>query len=251
MRKIFKKGLGCILSAIALAACIAVPAFAEYSYGPSTTFSANGVTYIAHPEIGSGDGSMINGYGMVNASRTVQTGWMGANIRIYINTGTLFAQNTAYNNIDMQYFIAYTSSPPGSFYRFYASGTAYGWAGTSYVGKSMSNTGPVSRSAESFVVKSYPVNESGMTYGSGLSAEYVGEEPDLISAIGKNGIDGYVKNTDINMPIPSNPEEAVSLYGTSNIKTVPVYDVDGTTIVDWFDTEIGVGLEGTPNTSVS
>lgn len=44
----------------------------------------------------------------------------------------------------------------------------------------------------------YPETEAGETYGSTLLADVVGCEPDLIAARGTNGLDGYVRNEDLN-----------------------------------------------------
>lgn len=244
--------LTCVVLAVVLTMCAVVPAFATFVYGPTHTQSVNGVTYTTQAEIGTGDGSVINGYGLVNASRTVSAGTMGATISVYAYTTQLIAQNTAYNSYDMQYFIAYTSGASRGFSIFYGKGTGYAWNGSGYTDIPIRYTpNAATRSVEAFAVSSYPVNESGMTYGSGLSTEYVGMEPDLVAAIGNGGVDGYVKSADLEIPVPSSPEEAVSLYGATGVKTIPVYDLDGTTIVDQFDIELGGGSEGDQSSYLS
>ena len=70
----------------------------------------------------------------------------------------------------------------------------------------------------------YPVNQSGESYGSGLLAEIVGEEPDLIEAIGVNGIVGYVRAEELEADYDVPPEEDV---------IISVYDLDGL-VVDTF-----------------
>ena len=42
----------------------------------------------------------------------------------------------------------------------------------------------------------YPVNSKGEAYGSAMLASVVGYEPDLISAIGTDGIEGYLRLED-------------------------------------------------------
>ncbi len=64
----------------------------------------------------------------------------------------------------------------------------------------------------------YPVNQSGESYGSGLMAEIVGEEPDLIEAVGVNGICGYVRAEELEADYDVPPEEDV---------IISVYNLDG------------------------
>lgn len=55
----------------------------------------------------------------------------------------------------------------------------------------------------------YEKNENGETFGSALSAETIGHEPDLIAAIGTNGVEGYVRSSDFDTGVTS-PEEAIA-----------------------------------------
>lgn len=57
----------------------------------------------------------------------------------------------------------------------------------------------------------YPVNESGLSYGSAAQAVSVETEPDLILAEGTNGKVGYVYSKDLNGETPKSPEEAVQM----------------------------------------
>ena len=55
-----------------------------------------------------------------------------------------------------------------------------------------------SRSAvERVAVTSYPTNAKGETYGSYLDRNTVGQAPDLIAAMGENGVKGYIRLNDI------------------------------------------------------
>ena len=82
----------------------------------------------------------------------------------------------------------------------------------------------------------WPRNASGMTYGSGLDAQSLQDEPDLIKVEATNGTVGYSLRTDLEAPDPSTPEEAVRLQaaraGTS--QEIPVYLSDGITKVGVF-----------------
>ena len=84
---------------------------------------------------------------------------------------------------------------------------------------------------------SYPTTASGETYGSELLANQVGEIPDLISAIGVNGIEGYVRANEL-YPEINTREEAREhmewmLQNTAGYREIPVYDLNGS-IVDQF-----------------
>jgi hypothetical protein len=80
----------------------------------------------------------------------------------------------------------------------------------------------------------YPQNEKGQTYGSAADATSFENEPDLISAYGIDGTLGYVKKEDLHEPPPKTPEEAVRLTKQSRSKEIPLYDVDGETIIGKF-----------------
>jgi hypothetical protein len=89
----------------------------------------------------------------------------------------------------------------------------------------------------------YPVNKSGQTYGSSADARSYEEEPDLISAIGEGNIEGYVKKEDLQQPTPENPEEAIAMMENEESKEIPLYDVDGETIIGTFTIEVGESVE--------
>ncbi len=86
-------------------------------------------------------------------------------------------------------------------------------------------------------VMNYPVNENGQTYGSapygsGLSQDV---EPDLLAAYGVNGLLGYVKSVDLRGPVFNSPQEAIAYQEThKGGRVIPLYEVDGVTIIDEF-----------------
>ncbi len=81
----------------------------------------------------------------------------------------------------------------------------------------------------------YPVNKNGQTYGADIYEDKSGYEPDLIAAIGRNGIHGYVYSSDLNGDNPRTPEEAIQQK--NNSKIIPLYDKDGTTVIGEFKIE--------------
>ena len=76
----------------------------------------------------------------------------------------------------------------------------------------------------------YPVNDKGETYGPDMGNMMIMDEPDLILAQGENGIIGYAKKVELDGPKPKTPQEAVKLNNPPP-REVPLYDVDGETII--------------------
>lgn len=74
------------------------------------------------------------------------------------------------------------------------------------------------------------VNSHGLTYGSSADGD-----PDLVRVLGPTGITGFVYKTDLNGPEPTTREEAAAQEQTQHAgRTIPVYDVEGTTVIDTF-----------------
>ncbi|MFC5604420.1 metal ABC transporter substrate-binding protein [Sporosarcina koreensis] len=81
----------------------------------------------------------------------------------------------------------------------------------------------------------YPINDNGQTYGPNMGdATITLGEPDLLSAKGENGKIGYVKKVDLEGPQPRTPAEAVRLTKEAKPREIPLYDVDGETIIGKF-----------------
>lgn len=81
----------------------------------------------------------------------------------------------------------------------------------------------------------YPVNERGETYGSATQALTPEQDPDLILAYGTKGQEGYVRKTDLNLPVPRTPEEAVELSRRNPPRMVPLYSRDGVTVIGEYE----------------
>lgn len=64
----------------------------------------------------------------------------------------------------------------------------------------------------------YPVNENGMTYGSGAGIDEDDPGPDLIAAYGTNGRCGFIRATDRDRPhIPLYDRDGVRVIGTFRV----------------------------------
>lgn len=73
--------------------------------------------------------------------------------------------------------------------------------------------------------KQIHTNAAGETYGEALVVKYLNEDVDMISAIGKNGTEGYIKVSDLPQNIPD--------Y-VPHDHEIPVYASDGVTVIDSF-----------------
>lgn len=73
-------------------------------------------------------------------------------------------------------------------------------------------------------VSEYSVNSNNQTYGSMVSANSVGYEPDLVSAVAANGKSGYVVN-----------EQWADASFSEEITSIPVYAEDGETQIGVFE----------------
>lgn len=87
----------------------------------------------------------------------------------------------------------------------------------------------------------YPVNARGETYGpGGQYTDWLGQ-PDLELAMGKNGVEGYIRYTEFQEASGAgrvhSPEEALAwneYVRQRGPAEIPVYKEDGETVVDWF-----------------
>jgi len=87
----------------------------------------------------------------------------------------------------------------------------------------------------------YPTNSNGQTYGSssipteGFAPGTIVVLPDLIAAMGTNGKEGYVYQKDLDGELPNNPEEAVKYMKRKTPCKIPLYDIDGVTVIGEFN----------------
>jgi len=98
----------------------------------------------------------------------------------------------------------------------------------------------------------YEINENGQTYGSAMYAPSPDKEPDLILAEGVDGKEGYIYSSDLNADLPNNPEELLAytakmrkIWDNAPVgelvvaRTIPLYAVDGKTVIGEFAVTIG------------
>ncbi|WP_143811865.1 hypothetical protein [Paenibacillus sp. SSG-1] len=82
----------------------------------------------------------------------------------------------------------------------------------------------------------FPKNIHGQTYGSSADAASPGMEPELIRAIGVDGTEGYVLKKDLDGELPKSPEEAIAIQNSRSPdgRDIPLYDVDGESVIGVF-----------------
>jgi hypothetical protein len=87
----------------------------------------------------------------------------------------------------------------------------------------------------------YPVNENGMSYGSGAGIDADDPGPDLVAAHGTNGRCGFVRAADLEQEVPADPEEASAYMADRDPdgRDVPLYALDGVTLIGSFHTGPG------------
>lgn len=80
----------------------------------------------------------------------------------------------------------------------------------------------------------YPTNTAGETYGSTLLASVVGHQPDLIAAVGVHGIEGYIRDDEVNPNLFTKADYDAYLADLDKKGwQVSLYDLDGS-VVDFF-----------------
>ena len=229
-RRSFIEASACLLLAGAGLTIAPPQALAATAYSDKVSFVAGGKTYSGQAMISNGDGTSITAYALCRASSSVPAGYIGADIYVALyGTHLIKASRTAFNNTSTQYFQVATNSisgTSGSYYQAYAN--IYGWNGSDYSLRQTSYTPNVGRkSLNSIAINEYPINRSGLSYGSIFSTEYVGHEPDLVAAVSESGTEGFVYLSDLHQPTPLSPQEAVALYGHEDQRSIPLVDVDG------------------------
>lgn len=119
-------------------------------------------------------------------------------------------------------------------------GIAIGWFG---VGQAIADN---LNSQGKEIVSSFLINENGQTFGSSLYCTSPEAEPDLVQAMGIDGTEGYVLKKDLDGEEPKTPEEALIMEKAEKAlggRTIPLYAVDGKTVIGEFKIGIGVTEE--------
>lgn len=84
----------------------------------------------------------------------------------------------------------------------------------------------------------YPVNDRGMSYGSGMGIDAKNTGPELIAAYGTNGTLGYIRAADRDQPAPAGP--VTRNFSPQSTREIPLYAEDGVTVIGTFAITPGV-----------
>lgn len=175
----------------------------------------------------------------------VTPGFIGASSELYDSNKNMLASSPRVTNSSKSYYCnsLNATADNSSNRKYYATGHTYVWTENGYQEDSTYPTSSIS-SGE----RDYAVNDAGQSYGSAFLARTREERPDLIAAVGNNGTIGYVYASDLDAGEPTTPDEAVAqqklldeLIAENNnserivLRTIPLYDVDGVTVLDEYD----------------
>ncbi len=217
------------------------------SYGTPTI---NGKNYNFTSEVWDRYGPTVEAVANVKSEDgNVPAGYMGGQARLYNTSGILKASTAMqYNDVSSSGLYVYSSRirDTGTYYAQSKAAFYTGNGYNSYTGFKSPNLSIVSAKSASTTTNSevindlmlqtvYAKNSNGETYGSAISEYTIGVEPDLINAVGTNGVEGYVRADDLN-PNVSSIAEAIKLTGKSGSnRKITLYDADGTTVLGKFD----------------
>lgn len=216
---------------IALLLAITIPAFAVYS--SKITKTVYGHTYAYSSYIISNTDTITCGT-EVDVTGSVPEGYIGLKARVYSESGTLLKYtNWSYNDSTVS-LIAYPIVYPGSREKnYYSQGQVKFYNGNGYNTYTCAKT-PYSRprTTNNIEVK---INGNGEIYGSEILLNEIGVEPNLIEAMGGNGVIGYVRAEDLQDRVINNPIEAAEYMDEFVAeREIPVYDSEGVNVIDTF-----------------
>lgn len=242
--KLKKSALIKVVSILAVMTAMITPAFALLPATPSlvsatTTKTVYGYTYTFYSAIGYFHGPFdgIQGATGVETSTGLPTGYIGTRTRIYSSSADLVQINeweySCENAMGALRFGYHDPSSTPEYSYYYSRGQVQLYNGDGYTQYNCSRTPNLP--AEETESISIELNAAGEIYGSELLLEMIGVEPDLISAVGQNGAEGYIKRTDLDYNLPSNPAEAMEYMANRPARrTIPLYAEDGVTVLGSF-----------------
>lgn len=227
--------------AIALLALICVrPAHASEPncdvWGNTKIFTWDGITatHKAGIEILPwGPQKAVTGWAYIKTNQSISANKIGAVAHLYNSAGLLVNSTKLIWNSSGDKDVgvgAATVTNSGS--RYYAGGLAY-IKGTHNEYDPCAYSPTVTCSVDQpsdplLEATSYSINSNGQTYGSLVSANSIGEKPELVSALGVNGKEGYIYYEElIDITLESSSSDRQE-------NTIPLYKSDGTSQIGTF-----------------
>lgn len=170
----------------------------------------------------------------------VPSGYMGAAAQLFAANGSLCGASSMLYNSSSDSTLSVGTSRYSGPSGFFSMGLATYYNGSGYTNYTTASTQTMYLTSFAATTLKAPVpqlqeNENNQTFGSAYMAEATGNMPELVSALTTDGVQGYVYSEDLLFNTPSNPQEALAMNAqAASNPTIPVYAVDGTTIIGTF-----------------
>lgn len=228
IRKIFPA-----IMVVAIVAITCISAFAiDASYSSKSTATVGGRTYTYYSYIERWNEEKLCARVYAGTSKVVPIGYIGLQSRMYNSNGALEqSSDWRYSEIECVSFDSYVYVRADSNDYYYSKGRVKLYNGNGYTTYT-ANASPNMSLQMSRTPVQVTINENGDVYGSEIFLEAIGVEADLIYAIGENGVEGYVKATDLEGPVIKTPAEAVRQVRVN--RTIPLYASDGISVIGSF-----------------
>lgn len=210
----------------------------------TSTATVYGITYTYWSGIEKNDyNGKIQGYTAFDAGKTINASYVGSKERIYSSTGVLVSSSDwrygtgvpGYDTcVSGKSYHSYDPTETPNYSYYYSRGQFQFYNGNGYTTYTCKATPNISSGLSKSISAQVSTNKNGEVYGSELYLNEIGIEPDLINALGEDGVVGYVKRADLDALSIDNPMEVESYESNKPIyRTIPLYECDG-------ETEIGV-----------
>lgn len=240
MKKIsLKLGIGALLVVASLSPSAAL---AGTTYSATKTITVNGVNYTGQTSTAV-NGSSVLGKSQATASQVVGSGYIytlvnlceGASSKGTVAGYTSAASRIGYSTFSLTGRSGYSYSTRGSFAGFNPISGTYTHASQYQTPNAMcysGSMGAVLSQGEPIDLDSvaYERTDSGETYGSLLSEEYLGYMPDWIAAVASNDASGYIRREDFWVPEAQSPADAAVNFSTQRVRSIPVYEAPGSDV---------------------
>ena len=242
-----KKLISClVVFALLLSATVAYASYTQY-WGSSTSYTAgsNKARHASYMAVANSD---VSARTVVrnDTGHALSPGWLGVRPIAYFSNGEMAKRG------DWEYSDARISGMdvPLPIYNYksylYSKGETALWNGNGYTRRKTTPSPNAKAESARLAIEGIQINSSGETFGSELAATSYEDRPDLIAAVGVDGISGYVRKTDLDGDMPNSPEEAVKLMHSPEYlytaRVVPLYDSEGKKVIGEF--EIGSARNG-------
>lgn len=217
------------MAMILVVGTLIVPAAAANSSSASAT--VYGIKYTYYSQLISHTDVFQVGI-RVAVDRTAGEGYIGGKTRLYTSDGTLAsATDWMYNgsSTSSEYgFASHYDPEPNKYY--YSKGQVQFYNGNGYTTYTCNATPNISGWSRPNIQVTR--NQNGEIYGSEVFLNQIGVEPDLIKAVGRNGVIGYVKADDLDAVYATCPEEAIEFSGNNHSnRVIMLYAEDGETVL--------------------